>query len=145
MENPEKLSKKPCRQVLSNSSNVWEVFCEWIAHLLLAGLDSLREREAKKIIYLMCCPLWITKKIFGPIRRHVTDMSWYSAQAHCGCQLCSVMMWELFRNIQITPKDKTDYIRDSVQAGISGLMNLASQGGDPNSNLLFVNFNQDCT
>ena len=50
-----------------------------------------------------------------------------------------------FRNIQITPKDKTDYIRDSVQAGISGLMNLASQGGDPNSNLLFVNFNQDCT
>lgn len=39
----------------------------------------------------------------------------------------------------------TDYVYTSVQSGLTGLMNLAGYGGDPNSNLLFVNFNQDCT
>ena len=29
--------------------------------------------------------------------------------------------------------------------GSEAPMNLASEGGDPKSNLIFVNFNQDCT
>ncbi|XP_046987585.1 WD repeat domain phosphoinositide-interacting protein 2 isoform X2 [Schistocerca americana] len=38
-----------------------------------------------------------------------------------------------------------DVLTQGLKAGISGLMNLASQGSDPNSGVFFVNFNQDCT
>ncbi|XP_046391595.1 WD repeat domain phosphoinositide-interacting protein 2 isoform X1 [Ischnura elegans] len=38
-----------------------------------------------------------------------------------------------------------DVLTQGLKAGISGLMNLASQGADPNSGVFFVNFNQDCT
>lgn len=38
-----------------------------------------------------------------------------------------------------------DVVAKLVKAGISNLMNLASQGGDPASGVFFVNFNQDCT
>lgn len=39
----------------------------------------------------------------------------------------------------------TDYFYSGVSRGLTGLMNLASQAGDEQSDLLFVNFNQDCT
>lgn len=38
-----------------------------------------------------------------------------------------------------------DVLTQGLKAGISGLMNLANQGGDPASGVFFVNFNQDCT
>ncbi|KAG8231755.1 hypothetical protein J437_LFUL012034 [Ladona fulva] len=38
-----------------------------------------------------------------------------------------------------------DVLTQGLKAGISGLMNLANQGTDPNSGVFFVNFNQDCT
>lgn len=38
-----------------------------------------------------------------------------------------------------------DFLSGGLKAGISSLMNLASQGGDPSSGVFFVNFNQDCT
>lgn len=39
----------------------------------------------------------------------------------------------------------TDYLYTGVSKGLTGLMNLAGQAGDEQSDLLFVNFNQDCT
>lgn len=39
----------------------------------------------------------------------------------------------------------TDYLYSGVSKGLTGLMNLAGQAGDEQSDLLFVNFNQDCT
>jgi hypothetical protein len=38
-----------------------------------------------------------------------------------------------------------DVLTQGLKAGISGLMDLANQGNDPASSVLFVNFNQDCT
>ncbi|XP_076323215.1 WD repeat domain phosphoinositide-interacting protein 2-like isoform X3 [Tachypleus tridentatus] len=37
------------------------------------------------------------------------------------------------------------YLTEGFKTGISSLMNLAGEGGDPNSGVCFVNFNQDCT
>lgn len=39
----------------------------------------------------------------------------------------------------------TDYVVSGVHKGFSGLMNLVANSGEQQSNLLFVNFNQDCT
>ncbi|XP_013789571.2 WD repeat domain phosphoinositide-interacting protein 2-like [Limulus polyphemus] len=38
-----------------------------------------------------------------------------------------------------------NYLTEGFKSGISSLMNLAGEGGDPNSGVFFVNFNQDCT
>lgn len=38
-----------------------------------------------------------------------------------------------------------DVLTEGLKAGISGLMNLATQASDPASGAYFVNFNQDCT
>lgn len=38
-----------------------------------------------------------------------------------------------------------DVLAQGLKAGISGLMNLATQTSDPASGVYFVNFNQDCT
>jgi hypothetical protein len=52
-------------------------------------------------------------------------------------EIYAIYMQNFARNV--------DVLTQGLKAGISGLMNLANQGSDPASGVLFVKFSQDYT